>query len=667
MRSRSRFVLAVLAAAATGSSACSSSDAPSTPDLAERLEGDTGVRWGVRTDDETHEVRFLAPAQPVSVAGATPETKARAFFARYATELHATSEELRLVETTTDDDGRAHVRFAHVLAGTDVPVFGAATRAHFTKDGAIDYLQPDFRSGLDGVSSHAAISEQSALQTANGHVVGACGASAGALTKFAVERGVSSSADFPAGLAWRVRLKASDGRCAAPEVWIDAQSGAVLAVYDMGAALEDRKVPGSRYYLLKEADDLKTLDVSPVSHVFGPDTYRLETSSFPKVLTRRYQTLVTASDIETPRLGEWDRASFGEGGAVDAHYYTTKALEYFKSVHGRRGLNGLGTRVTVVVHDNSSFNDHGDNAFNRSILLWDELHVGDGSLTGGDQLPQGSAFDTMAHELTHGITAHTSELAYMREYGALNESFSDVMGACAENWLDETRHAKNNLVFSERSSKTNRPSRDMEDPGRFGQPDHYGDFRKCEGLPWLTNDSCWVHRNSGIPNRAFSLMTVGGTHKKSKVTIARGIGWELSRKLWFKTITGLSKHAHFVDAATAQVREAASLGPDVLRAVACTWHAVGVLALDPRIDPLLAAIGCGPAPAEPPAAAAAPVAGCNGRSSGYVCSDATPGFAYACNAGALPAYCADSAQHCKRASASDGAASVGADGVLVCE
>lgn len=656
----------VVAALATASG-CSSSEEPAQVDLASRLAADTGVAWGLRSDAERHEVRFLAPARPVVLAGVSLEARARLFFARYAKELHAAPDaaELRLADTTTDEDGRTHLRFVHVLPGTEIPLFGVATTVHFTNEGALDYAQPDFREGLDRIETHGTVTEAAALQGATAHVVSACGAGAGTLRPFTVELGVSNSADFPDALAWRVRLKAGEGRCAAPEVWVDAGDGSVLALYDGGAALEDRNVPGSRFYILKEPKDVKTLDVTPVWHVIGPTTYRLETEGFPKVLTRRYESVLTASDIEATRLGEWDRGSFGEGGAVDGHYYATKALAYFKTVHGQKSLNGWGTGITVVVHDNSSINSHGDNAFDRTILLWDELHLGDGTfVSGGDQLPQGSAFDTMAHELAHGVTAHTSGLSVMREYGALNESFSDIMGATAENWLDETRDVANNLVFSERSSRTNTPGRDLANPGRFSMPDHYSDFKKCDGLPWpYSNDMCWVHFNSGIPSRAFSLMTVGGTHKKSKVTIAKGIGWEASRQLWFKTITGLSSHAHFIDAAHAQVREAAAMGPEVLRAVACSWYAVGVLTLDATIDPILAALTC--EPPGPPLPSGVTSSRCSGASSGYVCNDGPS--AHACNVALPDVFCADPAQRCRRASPEDPSATVTGDRGLECD
>ena len=54
------------------------------------------------------------------------------------------------------------------------------------------------------------------------------------------------------------------------------------------------------------------------------------------------------------------------------------------------------------------------------------------SLSGG--------LDVDGHELTHGVTEYTSGLIYEDESGALNESFSDMMGNTIEFYA-----AKNNL------------------------------------------------------------------------------------------------------------------------------------------------------------------------------------------------------------------------------
>lgn len=39
-----------------------------------------------------------------------------------------------------------------------------------------------------------------------------------------------------------------------------------------------------------------------------------------------------------------------------------------------------------------------------------------------------SSLDVVGHEMTHGVTEHTAGLEYLGQSGALNESYSDLMG-----------------------------------------------------------------------------------------------------------------------------------------------------------------------------------------------------------------------------------------------
>ena len=43
------------------------------------------------------------------------------------------------------------------------------------------------------------------------------------------------------------------------------------------------------------------------------------------------------------------------------------------------------------------------------------------------------SLDVVGHELTHGVTDHTSNLEYVTESGALNESYSDIIGVAISN------------------------------------------------------------------------------------------------------------------------------------------------------------------------------------------------------------------------------------------
>jgi len=164
-------------------------------------------------------------------------------------------------------------------------------------------------------------------------------------------------------------------------------------------------------------------------------------------------------------------------------------------------------------------------------------------------------------------------------------------------------------------------------------------------------------------------MVLGGIHKSSKVAVAKGIGWEKARELWYNSFIKLGPNSNFATAAYTQLAIATTQGPEAATAVACAWFAVGVLdPVDLRVRDIVC-VGSNPA-STPPVAAPPPApsgSGCNGRTTGYVCNDGAPGFATPCNASAMPVYCADTATRCKRASASDATATVDPEGALTCE
>jgi len=671
-------LLVIIVAACMGSAGCSSEPdaaSPRTPEEAEallegRLEADTGVRWKVHVDRSSREVRFAAPLSPVELAGGSVEERVRGFFTTYAEELHPTSaEELRLVDQGTDDEGRSHVRFEHVLTGSGLTVFGAFSVAAVGADGRLLYAEPGFRRDVAKVERVASVDRAAAERTAIQHVRAECDITANDMLEVkATELGVSAEIDRPAALAWQIDLRSGAGTCAAPRVVVDAISGAVLARHERAAFLLDR-AGGVRFHALGETSDTKAIDVTPVPDLFGPQWIMLSESKSPKVHTMSYGRVLD-SELATRRLGEWDTGSRHRGAAVDAHYHATKALLYFKEVHGRNGLDGKGTDLKVVVHDPEE-ESKGANAhyFDYGIFFDDDqLHIGDGN--DGDFLPLSAGFDILTHELAHGVTNRTSRLEYEHESGALNEAFSDVMAASAENWLPETRDARNNVFIGERATRSGRGLRRMDDPSADGRAerDHYRERRGCkagERPDFRANDYCGVHFNSGIGNRAFTLMTLGGTHKTSKVTVARGLGWERARRLWFNSFSKLTSKATFYQAALVQLTHAAAEGLDVLSNVACAWFAVGVL--DPT-DMRIRNVACG-APPPSSGGGGAKRSSCEGVADGLVCNSQAPYSAMICKSGMFSGsvLCQDLSKRCRAKSADDFTASLAQNGTLVCE
>jgi len=188
-----------------------------------------------------------------------------------------------------------------------------------------------------------------------------------------------------------------------------------------------------------------------------------------------------------------------------------------------------------------------------------------------------SALDVIAHELTHGVTQFTAQLAYQDQSGALNESMSDVFGSMVKQWaLGQTVDQADWLIGAAILAPgfKGRALRDMANPGtayddpRLGkdpQPGDMKDYVQTEA------DNGGVHTNSGIPSRAFVLAaeTIGGN------------SWEKAGKIWYVTLTErLTGTADFAKCAAETVSVARDLFPEdssIAAKVAKAWANVGVL------------------------------------------------------------------------------------------
>ena len=290
-----------------------------------------------------------------------------------------------------------------------------------------------------------------------------------------------------------------------------------------------------------------------------------------------------------------NRQSPGQPAMVDAQFYANVADDYFQSAFGLDWIGDCGyTAMQSVVHYSKNYN----NAF------WDGAYVvygdGDGSifreLSGG--------LDVAAHELAHGITDCTSDLVYQNESGALNESFSDILGSSAEFFAAEP--TSTNCVRAAGQSvcadwwigediylpASEKPGfRNMADPEDDGDPDHYTERQVGGG------DNGGVHTNSGIPNHVHYLLVNGGmnascanpTQRNSahcsdadtqdNGLVVTGIGVAKAEQIAFLAFAGLSENATMCNARLAAEAAAAALyGSSSLEKASTSdaWVAVGL-------------------------------------------------------------------------------------------
>jgi Zn-dependent metalloprotease len=236
----------------------------------------------------------------------------------------------------------------------------------------------------------------------------------------------------------------------------------------------------------------------------------------------------------------------------------------------RKSIDDHGMRLIASVHYEDSYN----NAFwNGQQMVFGD---GDGIIFTGFT----KAIDVIGHELTHGVTDHTSRLAYHLQPGALNESFSDVFGSLVkQHFLGQDAASADWLIGSGILAEgiNGVALRSMKDPGsayddaKLGgkdpQPKHMNDFKELPDDEF--DDFGGVHLNSGIPNHAFYLVA----------TQLGGHAWEDAGTIWYKTLLQLWPEAQFQDCANISVQVAGTQfgsNSKQQQAVKSAWDEVGV-------------------------------------------------------------------------------------------
>jgi Zn-dependent metalloprotease len=243
--------------------------------------------------------------------------------------------------------------------------------------------------------------------------------------------------------------------------------------------------------------------------------------------------------------------------------------DFYLDIFNRNSVDDQGLELVSSVHFETDY----DNAFWNGA----QMVYGDGD----DQMFKRGGFteclDVMAHELTHGVTQFTAGLRYRGQSGALNESFSDVLGSLVkQRSLGQTADQADWLI-GEGIMGPQLPGvalRSLKAPGTAfqfdNQPadmDHYVELPD-DGDP--RHDNGGVHINSGIPNHAFYLAA----------TALGGNAWEKAGRIWYTTLTTrLGEDSDFQAAADATVAVGGDLfgaGGAEEQAVRAAWQQVGI-------------------------------------------------------------------------------------------
>jgi Zn-dependent metalloprotease len=466
-----------------------------------------------------------------------------------------------LVVTRVEVDrlSMAHTRVQQYFRG--VPVFGGQAIAHLRANGEAFGETDDLIPNI-AVNTTPTLSAAAAIAVA----VADYGCSA-CLTETPVaslwilrEAGVDH-------LVYRVDLRRIDGSAATamPVRFVDAHGGFIVRSYDnlqtgTGASLYSGTVAIGTSY---NAPNLRYLMENLIRRV-GTFDARNSTSQVFRFLD--------TDDV-------WDAAAQRAG--VDAHYGAETFLGYLQNAHGRNGLDGTGGPhwttafndglgvISSVVHYGVNYN----NAFwTGSVMVYGD---GDGAVFGPLV-----TLDIAGHEMMHGVTQFTADLTFSGESGALSESWSDVFGAMNERAVRGDN--ANIWLIGEDAWTPSTPGdavRYMSDPHQArdsgytanDDPDHYSE--RYTG----TLDNGGVHINSGIANKAFYLLAVGGTHHLGGSMT--GIGTTSAALIWYDALAYMTASTTFAGARTATLSAAAARygsGSAQHQGVAMAWCLVGV-------------------------------------------------------------------------------------------
>jgi Zn-dependent metalloprotease len=236
--------------------------------------------------------------------------------------------------------------------------------------------------------------------------------------------------------------------------------------------------------------------------------------------------------------------------AVSAAFTVSRVYDFYLSVFNRNSFDDKGTTIPVIAR----YGNNLQNAFFGAPTMY----LGDADKFAG-------ALDVVAHEVSHGVTQTSSNLVYQFQSGAMNESFSDILGEMCE----FHSNGSNDWLLGTQLSKI---GRNMKDPGSiqttFGPyPSKMSEFYNLD----INTDRGGVHINSSIINHCYYLVTEG---------LQGGIGRVDAEKIFYRANTVyLMQNSQFVDVRLACLRAARDLfgqGSTQEQRVAASFDAVEI-------------------------------------------------------------------------------------------
>ncbi|MFG6488869.1 M4 family metallopeptidase [Roseateles sp. BYS78W] len=240
---------------------------------------------------------------------------------------------------------------------------------------------------------------------------------------------------------------------------------------------------------------------------------------------------------------------------------TTLVAKFYKTVFNRNSIDDAGMTMMSSIHFGKGYNNA---MWNGTQMVYGD---GDGKLfvdfTKGD--------DVIGHELTHGVTQHSLQLAYSGDAGGLNESVSDCFGSMFRQWsAKQDVNAADWLIGADIMGPTAK-AKGYRALRNMAKPDDKAALAPQPTLYSQITPGMDPHYSSGPPNLAFctACKTLGGN------------SWEKIGQVWYAALTTSGAHPNMtMPQFAARTRQLAAqkyaAQPAVASAVDAGWKKIGL-------------------------------------------------------------------------------------------
>ena len=325
---------------------------------------------------------------------------------------------------------------------------------------------------------------------------------------------------------------------------------------DPELSAETRKAASDTAKISHEIRELRkqALNLTSVTMALGAAPAELAAAPAITVYDCKHQQTLPGTFV--PNAG-----SSSDATAARTSKETTLVADFYKKIFNRNSIDNAGMNMVSSIHYGVNYNN----------AMWNgaQMIYGDGDNQIFTDFTKGN--DVIGHELTHGVTQHSLQLAYADDAGGLNESISDCFGSMFRQWQasQDVNHADwligHDIMGPTATAKGFTCLRDMANPAAAhclaAQPTKYSQI-----TPGMD-----PHYSSGPPNLAFCLAC-----KK-----VGGHSWEKVGQVWYRVLTATGpspnmKMKAFADDTRKVAAQMFPADPTVAAGVDYGWKQIGL-------------------------------------------------------------------------------------------